>query len=66
MVDGVSDVTTLKADEIKAAPEFGSSLDTKFLQGLGTADDRMIILVDIEKLMSSKDMELIETAGMAT
>jgi len=65
VVDGVSDVTTLKADEIKAAPEFGASLDTKFLQGLGTADERMIILVDIEKLMSSKDMELIETTGMA-
>ena len=61
VVDGVSDVTTLKADEIKPAPEFGSSLDTKYLQGLGTADERMIILVDIEKLMSSKDMELIET-----
>jgi len=66
VVDGVSDVTTLKAEEIKAAPEFGASLDTKYLQGLGTADERMIILVDIEKLMSSKDMELIETVeGMA-
>ena len=65
VVDGVSDVTTLKADEIKPAPEFGSSLDTKYLQGLGTADERMIILVDIEKLMSSRDMELIETAERA-
>ena len=62
VVDGVSDVTTLKADEIKPAPEFGSSLDTKYLQGLGTADERMIILVDIEKLMTSRDMELIESA----
>jgi len=62
VVDGVSDVTTLKSDEIKAAPEFGSSLDTKYLQGLGTADERMIILVDIEKLMTSRDMELIEAA----
>ena len=62
VVDGVSDVTTLKADEIKPAPEFGASLDTRFLQGLGTVDERMIILVDIEKLMSSRDMELIEEA----
>ena len=60
VVDGVSDVTTLKADEIKPPPEFGSGLDTKYLQGLGTVDNRMIILVDIEKLMSSRDMELIE------
>ena len=63
VVDGVSDVTTLKADEIKPAPEFGASLDTQYLQGLGTVDERMIILADIEKLMTSRDMELIETAG---
>jgi purine-binding chemotaxis protein CheW len=37
-------------------------LDTQYLQGLGTVDERMIILVDIEKLMSSRDMELIESA----
>ena len=62
VVDGVSDVTTLKADEIKPAPEFGSGLDTEYLQGLGTVDERMIILVDIEKLMTSREMELIESA----
>ncbi len=62
VVDGVSDVTTLNADEIKPAPEFGASLDVEYLQGLGTVDERMIILVDIEKLMSSRDMELVEQA----
>ncbi|OGS97235.1 MAG: chemotaxis protein CheW [Gallionellales bacterium RIFCSPLOWO2_02_FULL_57_47] len=62
VVDGVSDVTTLKADEIKPAPEFGAGLDVKYLQGLGTVDERMIILADIEKLMTSRDMELIEAA----
>ena len=62
VVDGVSDVITLKDDQVKPAPEFGASLDTKYLQGLGTVDERMIILVDIEKLMSSNDMELIEAA----
>ncbi len=61
VVDGVSDVTTLGADQIRPAPEFGSGLDVQYLQGLGTVDERMIILVDIEKLMSSRDMELIET-----
>jgi purine-binding chemotaxis protein CheW len=60
VVDGVSDVTTLKAEQIKPAPEFGGSLDTKYLLGLGTVDDRMIILVDIEKLMTSRDMELVD------
>jgi len=60
VVDGVSDVITLKAEEVKPAPEFGAGLDTQYLQGLGTVDERMIILVDIEKLMTSRDMELIE------
>jgi purine-binding chemotaxis protein CheW len=60
VVDGVSDVITLKPEQIKPAPEFGSSLDTRYLQGLGTVDDRMLILVDIEKLMTSRDMELVE------
>ncbi|MDX8385633.1 MAG: chemotaxis protein CheW [Gallionella sp.] len=63
VVDGVSDVITLKAEEIKPAPEFGAGLDTKYFQGLGTIDSRMIILVDIEKLMSSNDMELVDEAG---
>jgi len=62
VVDGVSDVITLKAEQIKPAPEFGASLDTKYLMGLGTVDERMIILVDIERLMTSRDMELIEAA----
>ena len=66
VVDGVSDVTTLKAEQIRAAPEFGAGLDVQYLQGLGTVDDRMIILVDIEKLMSSRDMELIEAAEIVT
>ena len=62
VVDGVSDVITLKPEQIKPAPEFGASLDTKYLLGLGTVDERMIILVDIERLMTSRDMELIEAA----
>src|SRR5574340_121498 len=66
VVDGVSDVIALKADEIKPPPEFGAGLDTKYLQGLGTVDGRMIILVDIEKLMTSRDMELMEAVGEMT
>ena len=65
VVDGVSDVITLKPEQIKPAPEFGASLDTKYLLGLGTVDERMLILVDIEKLMSGADMGLVETAATA-
>ncbi len=65
VVDGVSDVITLKPDDIKPAPEFGGGLDTRYLQGLGTAGERMLILVDIEKLMTSREMELIEAVEAA-
>ena len=63
VVDSVSDVITLPADAIKPAPEFGSSLDTQYILGLATLDDRMLIHVDIEKLISSNDMALISEAG---
>ncbi|MGZ8161107.1 MAG: chemotaxis protein CheW [Methylobacter sp.] len=63
VVDGVSDVIALTSEQIHATPEFGSSLDTQYLIGLGTVDERMIILVDIERLMSAKDMALIEKAA---
>ena len=60
VVDSVSDVLTLTPDQIKAAPTLSTSLDTKYILGLGTIDQRMLILVDIEKLMTSRDMELMD------
>jgi len=62
VVDGVSDVMNLAADQVRPAPEFGSVIDTDYITGLGTVDQRMLILVDIEKLMGSTDMGLIEQA----
>ncbi|BBL71278.1 chemotaxis protein CheW [Methylogaea oryzae] len=60
VVDGVSDVITLLPEQIRSAPEFSSALDTQYLMGLGTVDERMIILVNIERLMMSPDMALTD------
>jgi len=60
VVDSVSDVITLAAEQIKPAPEMGSVLDADYLIGLGTLEDRMLILVDIDRLMSSEEMGLVE------
>ena len=60
VVDSVSDVITLSPEQVRPAPEMGSVLDTDYLIGLGTLDERMLILVDIDKLMSSAEMGLIE------
>jgi purine-binding chemotaxis protein CheW len=61
VVDSVSDVTTLSPEQIRPAPEMGTVFNAHFLIGLGTLDERMLILVDIDKLMSSSEMGLIET-----
>jgi len=61
VVDGVSDVIQLAGEQIRPAPDFSaSSFDTRYITGLGTLDSRMLILVDIEKLMSGSDMALME------
>lgn len=60
VVDSVSDVTTLTPEQIRPAPEMGTAFNTDYLIGLGTIDERMLILVDIDKLMTSADMGLIE------
>jgi purine-binding chemotaxis protein CheW len=61
VVDSVSDVIQLAGEQVRPAPDFSSTFDTEYITGLGTIDDRMLILVDIEKLMSGDDMALIET-----
>lgn len=66
VVDSVSDVTTLNSQQIKSAPEMGSILSTDYLIGLGTLDDRMLILVDIDKLMTSSEMGLIDHITVAS
>jgi purine-binding chemotaxis protein CheW len=60
VVDSMSDVITLSAEQVKPAPEMGAVMDTDYLIGLGTLDDRMLILVDIDRLMSGTEMGLIE------
>ena len=60
VVDSVSDVTTLAPDQVKPAPEMGTAFNSDYLTGLGTVDERMLILIDIDKLMSSSEMGLMD------
>ena len=59
VVDAVSDVVTLAPQEIRPAPEFGAAVDARFITGLGTLGERMLVLADIERLMTSAEMALI-------
>ena len=59
VVDSVSDVMELSPDNIKAAPDIESVIDNGCILGLGSVGERMLILLDIEKLMSGVDMGLV-------
>ena len=65
VVDSVSDVLELSKEQIKAAPELNSSVDANFITGIGTVksaqgdSERMLVLMDIEGLMSSAAMGLV-------
>ncbi|MHA7847420.1 chemotaxis protein CheW [Serratia sp. D1N4] len=63
VVDGVSDVLSLTTDQIRPAPEFAVTLATEYLTGLGSLGERMLILVDIEKLLSSEEMSLMDNVA---
>jgi purine-binding chemotaxis protein CheW len=60
VVDSVSDVTTLTPEQIKPAPDMGGAVDARYLLGIGTVEERMLILVDIDRMMSSDDIGTLE------
>ena len=64
VVDSVSDVLELPANQIKHAPEFNGAIDAAYITGLGTIkhgdDERMLILMDIEQMMTAADMCLMD------
>ena len=59
VVDSVSDVMELPPESIKPAPDIDSVIDSGSVVGLGSLGDRMLILIDIERLMSAPDMGLV-------
>ena len=63
VVDGVSDVVPLPASEVKEAPRLGATVDASFLTGVATVGDRMILLLDIEKFLSSGELDLLDSVA---
>lgn len=64
VVDSVSDVVPLAAEDIRPTPEFVSStFDARYITGLATMGEGMLILLDIEKLMTSAEMALVEAVA---
>ncbi len=59
VVDSVSDVLELAADSVRPAPDIETAVDGNCITGLGSVAERMLILLDIERLMSGDDMGLV-------
>lgn len=62
LVDAVSDILTANASDIKESPNTHTSLDERFVHGLIAVSERMVVILDMEKLL---DPQLIETAASA-
>ncbi|MFA5679129.1 MAG: chemotaxis protein CheW [Pseudomonas sp.] len=60
VVDGVSDVQTLTEEQVKPVPELAVGLPLDYLYGLGNLGDRMLVLVNIDKLLSSEELALMD------
>lgn len=63
VVDSVSDVIPLNGEQIRPTPEFGAAVDTRFIAGIGTHDERMLILLDIETLLDSAELVTQESSS---
>ena len=63
VVDAVSDVARLAPGDVKAAPMLGAVVDSSFISGVATLNDRMVLLLDIEKFLSSGELKLIAQAA---
>jgi purine-binding chemotaxis protein CheW len=67
IVDEVSEVLNVMADQIEPPPAFGSALDVGFLQGMGKVGQKVVMLLDIDKVLSQREIEAarVETAAEA-
>ncbi|WP_097461382.1 chemotaxis protein CheW [Mangrovitalea sediminis] len=60
VVDAVSDVITLGKEDVRPAPEFGVSFDSRYLLGLASVGESMVVVIDIERLISSDEIGLMD------
>jgi purine-binding chemotaxis protein CheW len=60
VVDGVSDVITLAPEQLRPVPEFNAVIDSEHLMAIGALEQRLLILLDVERLMASPEMGLVD------
>lgn len=60
VVDAVSDVHDVTEKDIKPPPDFGSVISIEFIRGLATVNEKMVIILDIDRLLNSQELALVE------
>jgi len=65
VVDAVSDVVTLSSEVIKPSPQFDTAIDGRFITGLASLGDRMLIVMNIEALMSNAEMGMLASVAQS-
>jgi purine-binding chemotaxis protein CheW len=63
LVDSVSEVLNIKGEDIEDTPTFGTKLDTTYILGLAKMEDEVKILLDIDRVLSSQELEMVEKAA---
>ncbi len=66
VVDSVSDVINVESENIKPTPDFGDGLNTEFINGLATGGERMVMLLDVDKLLSVDEIQVLSDASEET
>ena len=63
MADSVDEVFSLDPEQIEPAPRIGTQLNTEFLSGMGKKDDEFVLILDIDKVFSADELELVQATG---
>jgi purine-binding chemotaxis protein CheW len=66
VVDSVSEVLRLPLDAIEPAPDMITGVDTEYIRGVGKIDDRLIILLDLAKIVTGSEKRELETTDVET
>jgi len=59
IVDSVSEVLEITRGEIEESPHFGQDIDTSYIMGLGKVKEKIVILLDIEEILSSEELDMV-------
>lgn len=65
VVDEVSEVIDIAEDQIEATPEFGADIDTDFVLGIGKVADKVVMVLDIDKVLSAREINVIKRVASA-